>query len=137
MPVKYILIILSSIALIGCANTITKAGKKVQISSTGILKKHDSTIHGYLEIPKKPGQFPTVILMHGCSGITDGVRRGLNNHVSYLVANGLPFSLWIASDLAKNMGVSFVKVKTNWAAHDSIVGMMLSMHWNFYSPRRK
>ena len=45
-------------------------------------------ISGTILKPEGTGPFPTVILMHGCSGLNRAVSIGLQNHAAYLVENG-------------------------------------------------
>lgn len=45
-------------------------------------------INGSLTSPEGVGPFPTVILMHGCSGLDRAVKIGLQSHAEYLVENG-------------------------------------------------
>lgn len=43
---------------------------------------------GWLRLPAGAGPFPAVVLMHGCAGLTDAVRAGLEAHAAFLVGHG-------------------------------------------------
>src|SRR5210317_2125768 len=47
-----------------------------------------AVISGAVIKPGGTGPFPTVILMHGCSGLEPAVSIGMQSHAAYLVENG-------------------------------------------------
>ncbi len=67
----------------GCSNTI-----KIRSELFHAWAKYSTTLRGYLRTPEGEGPFPTVVLMHGCSGLTDRMRRGQGALSDYLIRHG-------------------------------------------------
>ena len=69
--------------LSGCVST-----NSIRVPGYEKLGKMGATISGTFFKPEGDGPFPTVVLMHGCSGLNRFVSRGLKSHASFLVENG-------------------------------------------------
>lgn len=48
----------------------------------------NAKIKGSLSFPSGEGPFPAVVLMHGCSGLTSDVQKGLDLHSEFFTRNG-------------------------------------------------
>ena len=46
------------------------------------------TLQGELTVPDGAGPFPAVVMMHGCAGLSDAVRAGLQSHAAFFAQNG-------------------------------------------------
>ena len=64
------------------------SANSLSIPSYENLGEMGATINGSVLKPEGEGPFPTVVLMHGCSGLDPAVSIGLQNHATFLVENG-------------------------------------------------
>ncbi len=48
----------------------------------------EATVSGDIAVPEGSGPFPAVVLMHGCGGLSPGVRAGMDQHARFLNDNG-------------------------------------------------
>ena len=70
------------LCLSGCA------GDTIRFSSDVLAKKYSTKLKGHLSKPEGEGPFPTVVLMHGCGGLSRFVKMGLNSHARFLNDHG-------------------------------------------------
>ena len=64
------------------------ARQPLKFESTAINSSYTATLEAFLDKPEGGGPFPAVVLMHGCAGLSDAARRGMDDHVEYLVSRG-------------------------------------------------
>ena len=57
-------------------------------SEASLNPKFSSNIYAHLTKPEGEGPFPTVILMHGCDGLSQGVMKGFRRHAEFFRENG-------------------------------------------------
>jgi dienelactone hydrolase len=78
-PLTFILVFI----LTGCAGS-----SGIRIKSDVLAPKYSSNIIGNLTVPEGSGPFPTVVLMHGCDGLSRLVKLGINQHASFFRDQG-------------------------------------------------
>jgi len=78
------IVVLSTFSSLGFAS----ASEIVKFDATKSHKSKKVTLRGELFKPEGSGQFPTVILMHGCGGWQTAVRTALTSYANFLVSNG-------------------------------------------------
>ena len=64
------------------------ASQALKFESLTTNSVYTATLEAFLMKPEGTGPFPGVVLMHGCAGLSDVVRRGLDDHADYLVSRG-------------------------------------------------
>ncbi len=82
--------LLALLLLVGLA---TNAGEgataeTVTFESHSAVAKHDADLTAELWLPEGEGPFPAVVLLHGCSGLSERVAAGLAAHAAVLVEAG-------------------------------------------------
>lgn len=77
-----------SIVVCSLFSSVSFASETVKFDASKHHKSKKISLRGELFRPKGDGQFPTVILMHGCGGWQTAVRTTLTSYAKYLVANG-------------------------------------------------
>jgi dienelactone hydrolase len=75
-------VLICGILLSACAR------QSVKFESAAINSSYTATLEAFLKTPEGDGPFPAVVLMHGCGGLSDAVRRGMDDHAEYLVSRG-------------------------------------------------
>ncbi len=77
------LVVIAMFFLLGCVSK-----NSILIPSYENQWKMGATLDSTMHKPTGNGPFPTVVLMHGCSGLDSGVSQGLKSHANFLVENG-------------------------------------------------
>jgi dienelactone hydrolase len=60
----------------------------IRFSSDVLTKKYSTKLIGHLSKPEGEGPFPTVVLMHGCAGLSIFAKMSLNSHARFLNDHG-------------------------------------------------
>lgn len=82
--------VIMSIAFLVCLGVPAGnlSANSLSIPSYDYLSEMGATLSGSVFKPRGDGPFPTVVLMHGCSGLNHDVTISLESHASFLVRNG-------------------------------------------------
>ncbi len=101
--------------LAGCLSS----GVRIDSVASVYSDRHNARLNGYVRMPDGEGPFPAVILMHGCYGLSDVSRRGLDAHADALVASGfVTLVLDSFSSRGKYGGIVCQKPSETLAAYD-------------------